>query len=255
MNLSHKLSGMLACFATFFFSSNLFAQTSYTNPQRVYSTAVVSAKLEDSLKQQFKEKKLTWPPQNVFIRSFKYDRSLEVWVKNKSVDSFTLFKTYKVCMESGSIGPKRSEGDNQVPEGFYYINEFNPRSTYHLALGLNYPNASDKVLSDTKKPGGDIYIHGNCVSVGCIAIQDMPIEEVYTLASIAKTNGQDFVPVHVYPVNYGVKKSLDYLGSTIKGKQAVSKSILSIKAVFDYFEKKKKLPVILINSNGDYMLN
>ena len=255
MNLSHKLSGMLACFATFFFSSNLLAQTSYTNPQRVYSTAVVSAKVEDSLKQQFKEKKLTWPPQNVFIRSFKYDRSLEVWVKNKSVDSFTLFKTYKVCMESGSIGPKRSEGDNQVPEGFYYINEFNPRSTYHLALGLNYPNASDKVLSDTKKPGGDIYIHGNCVSVGCIAIQDMPIEEVYTLASIAKTSGQDFVPVHVYPVNYGVKKSLDYLGSTIKGKQAVSKSILSIKAVFDYFEKKKKLPVILINSNGDYMLN
>ena len=255
MKQSHWLSAIASCFAIFFFSNSLLAQTSYTNPQKGYSTAVVSAKLEDSLKQQFKEKKLTWPPQNVFIRSFKYDRSLELWVKNKNVDSFTLFKTYKVCMESGSIGPKRSEGDNQVPEGFYYINEFNPRSTYHLALGLNYPNASDKVLSDAKKPGGDIYIHGNCVSVGCLAIQDAPIEEVYTLASIAKTNGQDFVPVHIYPVNYGIKKSLDYLASSIKGKQAVSKSILSIKAVYDYFEKKKKLPIILINNKGDYMLN
>ena len=158
-------------------------------------------------------------------------------------------------MQSGSIGPKRSEGDNQVPEGFYYVNEFNPRSTYHLALGLNYPNTSDKVLSDVKRPGGDIYIHGNCVSVGCIAIQDAPIEEVYTLASIARTNGQDFVPVHIYPVNYGVKKSLDFLSSSIKGKQAVNKSILNIKAVYDYFEKRKRLPVILINNKGDYMLN
>ena len=255
MKQSHGLSGMIACFAIFF-ANSLFAQTSFTDPVKAYiKNAVVSNKLEDSLKQQFKEKKLIWPPQAVFIRSFKYDRSLEVWVKSKNVDSFTLFKSYKVCMESGSIGPKRSEGDNQVPEGFYYINEFNPRSNYHMALGLNYPNASDKVLSDIKKPGGDIYIHGNCVSVGCIAIQDAPVEEVYTLASIAKTNGQDFVPVHIYPVNYGVKKSLDFLSSSIKGKQAVSKSILNIKAVYDYFEKRKKLPVILINSKGDYSLN
>lgn len=254
MKQSHLLGGMIACFAIFF-ANTLFAQTSFANTQKAYSSHVISSKLEDSLKLQFKAKKLTWPPQNVFIRSFKYDRLLELWVKNKNVDSFTLFKTYKVCMQSGGIGPKRSEGDNQVPEGFYYINEFNSRSNYHLALGLNYPNASDKVLSDAKKPGGDIYIHGNCVSTGCIAIQDYPIEEVYTLASIAKTNGQDFVPVHIYPVNYGAKKSLDYLTESIKGKQAVNKSILNIKAVYDYFQLKKRLPVILVNKKGDYLLN
>ena len=255
MKQSHRLSGIMVCLAICF-ASSLFAQTAYTDPAKTFTkNAVVSNKLEDSLKQQFKEKRLSWPPQNVFIRSFKYDRSLEVWVKNKNVDSFTLFKTYKVCMESGSIGPKRTEGDNQVPEGFYYINEYNPRSTYHLALGLNYPNASDKVLSDAKKPGGDIYIHGNCVSVGCIAIQDAPIEEVYTLTSIAKANGQDFVPVHIYPVNYSIRKSLDFLNSSIKARQAVSKNILNIKAVYDFFEKKKKLPVILINDKGDYILN
>ena len=250
-----RLPGAIAIFMAIFFVNSLFAQTSFTEPQKGFTKNSFSNKLEDSLKQQFKERRLNWPPQSVFIRSFKYDRVLEVWVKNKNVDSFSLFKTYKVCMQSGSIGPKRSEGDNQVPEGFYYINEFNQKSNYHLALGLNYPNASDKVLSDTKKPGGDIYIHGNCVSTGCIAIQDYPIEEVYTLAAIAKSNGQDFVPVHIYPVNYGVKKSLDYLTESIKGKQAINKSILNIKAVYDFFEKKKKLPIIIVNKKGDYLLN
>ena len=72
---------------------------------------------------------------------------MEIGLKAMLKTAFTLFKTYKVCMQSGSIGPKRSEGDNQVPEGFYYINEFNPNSNYHLSLGLNYPNASDKMLS------------------------------------------------------------------------------------------------------------
>jgi murein L,D-transpeptidase YafK len=248
------LKGIIVCFAIFF-TNNLFSQTSFAEPQRAFGKNVVSNKLEDSLKQQFKEKKLSWPPESVYIRSFKYDRSLELWVKNKNVDSFTLFKTYKVCMQSGSIGPKRLEGDKQVPEGFYYINEFNPRSNYHLALGLNYPNASDKLLSNPKKPGGDIYIHGNCVSTGCIAIQDYPIEEVYTIASIVKSNGQDFIPVHIFPVNYNVKQSLDYLTESLKDKQAINKSVINIKAAYDYFEKNKKLPVIIVNNKGEYFLN
>jgi len=254
MKRSHRISGLLLCFALVA-ANNLFSQTSFAEPRKTFAKNSFSNKLEDSVKQLFMAKSLSWPPQEVYIRSFKYDRMLELWVKNKYTDSFILFKTYKVCMQSGNIGPKRSEGDNQVPEGFYYINEFNPRSSYHLSLGLNYPNASDKVLSNPKKPGGGIYIHGNCVSTGCIAIQDDPIEEVYTIAATAKTNGQDFVPVHVYPVNYGVKKSLEYLTESIKGKQTMTRSILSIKAVYDYFESKKILPIILINKNGDYILN
>ena len=241
---------------TIFTADKLYAQTSITEAPKAYAKINSSFNnLEDSVKKAFEEKNLNWPPQTVYIRSFKYDRLLEVWVKNNKEDSFSLFKTYKVCMQSGGIGPKRSEGDNQVPEGFYYVNEFNPRSNYHLALGLNYPNSSDKVLSDPKKPGGDIYIHGNCVSTGCIAIQDMPIEEVYLITSQAKTNGQDFIPVHIFPVKYDVEKSLNYLTESIKGDQVTHKYILNIKAVFDYFEKNKKLPVIMINKKGDYSIN
>jgi murein L,D-transpeptidase YafK len=129
-------------------------------------------KKEDSLRRQFNERGLSWPAKYIYLRSFKYDSQLEVWVKNEKNDAFQLFKTYKVCAMAGTLGPKRMEGDYQVPEGFYYINEFNPRSVYHLSLGLNYPNASDRYLSDAIQPGGDIYIHGSCVTTGCIPIPD-----------------------------------------------------------------------------------
>ena len=212
-------------------------------------------KVEDSLKKQFEAKKIQWPPNELYIRSFKYDRLLEVWVKSEDKETFKLFKTYKICMQSGSMGPKRSEGDYQVPEGFYYINEFNPNSNYHLALGLNYPNTSDKILSDSFHPGNSIYIHGNCVSTGCIAISDAPIEELYTLATYAKENGQDFIPVHVFPVKYNVKKSFEYLAQATKENQLLQKFAINLKEAYDYFEDKKKLPVILVNKKGEYIIN
>jgi murein L,D-transpeptidase YafK len=116
-------------------------------------------KKEDTLQKQFAKKGLKWPANYIYIRSFKYDSQLEVWVKNDLNDPFKLFKTYKVCVLAGTLGPKRMEGDYQVPEGFYYINEFNPRSNYYLSLGINYPNCSDKLLSDSIRPGAGIYIH------------------------------------------------------------------------------------------------
>ena len=105
------------------------------------------SKNELALKKQFEDKKLVWPAKYVYIRSFKYDSQLEVWVRNETDKPFKLFKTYKVCALAGTLGPKRLVGDYHVPEGFYCINEFNPKSNYHFSLGLNYPNASDRILS------------------------------------------------------------------------------------------------------------
>ena len=73
---------------------------------------------EDTLQRQFEAKGLKWPAKYVYIRSFKYDSQLEVWVKNERKEPYQLFKTYKVCAMAGSLGPKRMEGDYQVPEGF-----------------------------------------------------------------------------------------------------------------------------------------
>ena len=158
-------------------------------------------------------------------------------------------------MQSGSMGPKRMEGDYQVPEGFYHINEFNPNSNYHLSLGINYPNTSDRILSDSLRPGSAIYIHGNCVSTGCIAISDEPIEELYVIASAAKISGQEFIPVHIFPVKYNNRNSLDYLNTTIKENVYLQKFNKNIREVFDYFEINKQLPIILVNKRGEYVVN
>jgi murein L,D-transpeptidase YafK len=230
-------------------------QVSFYDIQKSYPrVATAVSKKEDTLKKQFAKAGLAWPAKQIYIRSFKYDSQLEVWVRNNSTESYKLFKTYKVCALSGSLGPKRIEGDYQVPEGFYYINVFNPKSTFHLSLGINYPNASDVVLSDSIKPGGDIYIHGSCLTVGCIPIQDHQIEELYLLASHARNQGQDFIPVHIFPVRYNVAKSVDVLNKTCKEDADYQKFSANVKQVFDFFEDKKKLPLISVNSKGEYVI-
>jgi len=239
-----------------FFSFTACSQNAMSAIQRSsYKVPTLLNRVEDSLKKQFEKQHLTWPPEALYIRSFKYDRQLDVWVKGTNKDAYKLFKTYKICMQSGTMGPKRVEGDYQIPEGFYQITDFNPNSNYHLSLGLNYPNASDRILSDPQRPGGSIYIHGNCVSTGCIAISDEPIEELYVLASNVKANGQEFIPVHVFPVRYNVKKSMEYLNATIKANAYLQEFNKNIREVFEYFEVKKQLPIIMVNKKGEYVLN
>jgi len=232
------------------------AQNSYL-PVRDISFKMQAALVirQDSLQKEFKERGLKWPVKYVFIRSFKYDGQLEVWVKNEAKEKYKLFKTYRVCLQSGGIGPKRMQGDYQVPEGFYYINEFNPRSNYHLALGLNYPNASDKILSDSLRPGNGIYIHGSCVSVGCIPVTDNDIEEIYLIASSAKASGEDFIPVHVFPVRYNRKKSFEFFENYSRNNPSLEKFGLQLKAAYDKFEATKEVPLVMVDRKGDYVID
>lgn len=224
-------------------------QKKFTRPDQSFK------RKEDTLRKQFAAKKLTWPAKYVYIRSFKYDSELEVWVKNDLKDPFKLFKTYKVCALAGTLGPKRMEGDYQVPEGFYYINEFNPNSNYYLSLGINYPNVSDRILSDQFRPGGDIYIHGSCVTVGCIPVTDEKIDELYIIAAHAKSQGQDYIPVHIFPIRYNVARSISYLNGLTKDDASLKKFAERLEDAFDYFEKYRQLPVVLINDKGDYIVN
>ena len=232
------------------------AGTSFIDYQRTFPRpGEALQKKADTLQKQFAEKKLKWPAKYLYIRSFKYDSQLEVWVKNERKDQFQLFKTYKVCALAGSLGPKRMEGDYQVPEGFYYINEFNPKSNYYLSLGINYPNVSDKILSDSLKPGSEIYIHGSCVTVGCIPIRDEQIEELYILAAYAKDQGQDFIPVHVFPVRFNVEKSVKFLDNMTKDDLVLKKFAARMEDAFDYFDKYRQLPVVMVDSKGQYLIN
>ncbi len=234
----------------------LKAQYSFVDEQKTsFKMANVFNSKEQALQKEFEAKGLQWPANFVYIRSFKYDSQLEVWVKNTASEKYKLFKTYKVCMQSGTMGPKRLQGDYQVPEGFYYINEFNPKSAYHLSLGLNYPNASDRILSDSLRPGGAIYIHGSCVSVGCIPVTDEEIEELYIITSYAKSNGEDFIPVHVFPFRYNQKKSVEYFKTISKDNPSLEKFAMELKSSFDKFEETRQLPIVLIDKKGDYVID
>ena len=134
----------------------------------------------------------------VFLRAFKEENELEVWVRRRGAARYELFRTYPVAAASGRLGPKLAEGDGQVPEGFYYVTPgaLKPDSDFHLAFNIGYPNDYDRGHGRT---GSFIMVHGDRVSVGCLAMTDPKIEEIYTLCDAALRNGQRFFRIHLFP--------------------------------------------------------
>lgn len=132
----------------------------------------------------------------IFIRIFKLQKKLEVWLQQN--DRYLLFKTYPVCSYSGYLGPKMREGDWQSPEGFYRVTPegMNPASSYHLSFNIGYPNDYDTLL---QRDGGDIMVHGGCSSMGCFAMSNHRMEEIYALAHFAFAGGQPAFDVHIFP--------------------------------------------------------
>lgn len=133
----------------------------------------------------------------VFVRIFKASETLEVWLCD--AHGFRLFKTYPICPYGpGGLGPKLREGDQRAPEGFYFVTprQLNPSSTFHLSFNLGYPNAYDRSHGRTS---GALMVHGACVSIGCYAMTDAGIEEIYTLIDAAFRKGQPFFRVHIFP--------------------------------------------------------
>jgi murein L,D-transpeptidase YafK len=208
-------------------------------------------KYEAGWKKLFAEKGLQYPATNIFFRSFKYDQKFEVYARNTSTDTFTLLKTFDVCVKSGTVGPKRAENDHQVPEGFYFIDEFKHNSNYWLSMLVSYPNYSDLLKGNKETPGGEIYIHGSCVTVGCLPMTDDLIEEIYCLAVVARTNGQYNIPVHIFPTHFN-RKGLNYLGQ-FYSKDDNQKFWTNLKKGYDYFEATKKILPVMYDTNGNYL--
>ncbi len=233
-------------------TSNIDFLTLQKNNARVLQAFI---KKQDTIQKQCSALNIKWPIKQVYLRSFKVDNLLEVWVKDSLEDKYKLYKQMKVCAGAGKLGPKRKEGDKQVPEGFYLIERFNPNSNYHLSLEVSYPNVSDRILADSVRPGGDIYIHGDCVSVGCLAINDEQIEEVYLLAALARNFGQEFIPVHIFPGKFNASKSRDTIAKLAKDNPDYTSFLTAMRKVFYYFEKEKELPAIMVNNKGNYVVD
>lgn len=200
--------------------------------------------------QLFTENNISEP--EIFLRIFKMEERIEVWSKNRSDDKFKLITSYFFCWSSGDVGPKRRQGDYQIPEGFYEIDTFNPESKFHLSLGINYPNESDRILSNSPKLGGDIFIHGDCFTVGCIPITNDWMEELYIIAIEAKNKGQETIPVHIFPAVLDNEDFSKIVEDSINGIDH-SEFWNNLKEGYDYFEKNKTLPEIKVSDTGKYI--
>jgi len=170
---------------------------------------------------------------NIFIRIFKLTAELEVWIKVD--DYYQLLKVYPICKQSGKLGPKLKEGDRQGPEGFYSVNRdaLNPNSKYHLSFNLGFPNAYDEIHGWT---GSALMVHGGCVSVGCFAMTDAKIDEIYGLVDAAIDGGQQEIPVHVFPFRMTDEMMLKYSDNEWYNFWG------NLKEGYDYFEESRMPP-------------
>ncbi|MBI4965729.1 MAG: L,D-transpeptidase family protein [Desulfomonile tiedjei] len=154
-------------------------------------------KAEQRLRPCFQKCGVAYPPAGITLVALKEEMLLELWARQR--DAWTFVKTFDVKEASGRPGPKLREGDRQVPEGFYRIVALNPNSNYHLSMKLNYPNAFDQEqakLDGRQHLGGDIFIHGKALSIGCLAMGDEAIEELFVLTARI---GMDKVSVIIAP--------------------------------------------------------
>lgn len=190
--------------------------------------------------------KVIHPGDRLFIRILKAEDKLELWSSTGN-KPYELYKTWTICAWSGGLGPKRKEGDGKSPEGFYATNKglLNPRSRYHLAFNIGYPNAFDRANGYT---GSFIMVHGNCVSAGCYAMTDAGIEEIYALVAQALNSGQQSVPVHIFPF------AMSDENMRRAAKWPDYAFWRSLKPGYDYFEKNHRLPIINVE-NRRYRIN
>jgi len=134
---------------------------------------------------------------HAYIRILKREQRLDLWLR-RGGGRYALFRSYDICKFSGELGPKLREGDRQAPEGFYRVGkaQLNPHSRHHLSFNLGFPNAFDRQLGRT---GSALMVHGGCSSIGCYAITDESVDQVYAVVEAALGNGQDGIDVHVFP--------------------------------------------------------
>ena len=161
---------------------------------------------EELLTRRLKGRNLSLDNLNILIVAYKTECIMDIYAKKREDKVYKKITTYKICARSGSLGPKRRQGDLQIPEGFYHINHFNPTSNYHLSLMINYPNNSDKLKSKAAHLGGNICIHGNCVTVGCLPMTDDKIKEIYIYAIQARQSGRKKYPCTSFPLNSRTKR-------------------------------------------------
>ena len=187
----------------------------------------------------------------IYLRVFKTEKIIELWAKNASDTAFLLLKEFPICELSGDVGPKRRSHDLQVPEGFYHISDLNPFSKYYLSMQINYPNASDSIRGVRGHLGNLIFIHGSCVSSGCLAMTDDRIKELFVYCMEAYNSGQKEIDLTFFPTKLSDSNYEGLKSGYSKNKDKIS-LWADLKKSYDLFNLAKNPPTIHFLPDGTH---
>jgi len=192
-------------------------------------------------------------PRALLLRVFKAEGVLEMWAAGAPEGPFVHVGDHRVCSSSGGPGPKARAGDGQVPEGLYRVTTLNPWSRFHLSMRLDYPNAADRARNPgvpVSALGGEIFVHGDCVTIGCIPLGDEAIEEVYLAALDTRTQGGQ-VSVLVLPARPGRER----WAALLKDASARNAPLWdSLAALSERLDASHRLPRVRAGSDGTYLI-
>ncbi|MCB1224574.1 MAG: murein L,D-transpeptidase [Verrucomicrobiales bacterium] len=209
----------------------------------------VTPRVRPGLEERLRTAGLSWGAP-VYLRIFKESSEMEFWMQPKSGGAWKLFHTYRIAAWSGHLGPKLAEGDGQSPEGFYATTRrlLNPNSRFHLSFNIGYPNAFDRAHDRT---GSLIMVHGSFVSIGCFAMTDPGIEEIYLLTAAALSQGQSEVPIHVFPFRMTTARMQR---AVEEGPEVLVDFWQQLRAGYEAFEASQKPPKMRVRG-GRYEVN
>ena len=190
----------------------------------------------------------------LYLQAFKSEKIIELWAKNIRDSVFIPVREFSICDISGSEGPKRRYRDLQVPEGFYHISELNPYSKYYLSMAINYPNASDSIRGVHGHLGNQIYIHGSCISSGCLAITDDKIRELFVYCIEAYNSGQHEIDLTIYPARLTDDNYSELVSDYKKDKDKLS-LWSDLKKSFDQFNRTRRQPKVKFLPDGNHEVN
>jgi len=193
-------------------------------------------------------------PRALLLRVFKDERVLELWAAAAAGGPFVHVGDHPICASSGGPGPKARTGDGQVPEGLYRVTTLNPWSRFHLSLRVDYPNAADRARN-TGVPvsalGGEIFIHGDCVTIGCVPIGDEAIEQVYLAALETRSRGGE-ISVLILPARPGSVRWTALMRDAPARNGALWRSLSGMS---EHLDASRRVPAVRAGSDGSYVID
>ena len=187
----------------------------------------------------------------IYLQAFKSEKIIELWAKNIRDSVFIPVKEFSICDISGYEGPKRRYRDLQVPEGFYHISKLNPYSRYYLSMEINYPNSSDSIRGVHGHLGNQIYIHGSCISSGCLAMTDDRIRELFVYCIEAYNSGQKEIALNIYPARLTDENYSGLISDYKKDKDKLS-LWADLKRSYDLFTQLRVQPKVKFLPDGTH---